>query len=330
MKPYYEHGGITIYHGDCLDVYQRWLSPTAIVSDGAYGVGGFPGDPRTIDGLNAWYEPHVAAWSRYVLPSTTLWFWNTEVGWATVHPLLVENGWEYVQAITWDKGTSHVAGNVNGDTIRQFPVVTEICALYRRRPVFQSDGSLLSGQDWLRHEWKRSGLPFNKANVACQVKNAATRKYLSSDHLWYWPPEIMLGRLADYANTHGDQSGRPYFDIGKPSSHSYSKWHCLRGKWSHQHGITNVWTRQHLSSSERVRSIRGKTYAHANQKPLEFMRRIITASTELGDVVWEPFGGLCSAVVASAELGRLAFAAEPITEFFELAAKRLSQEALPF
>src|SRR5690606_1700911 len=56
-------------------------------------------------------------------PATTLWFWNTEIGWATVHPLLAEQGWEYVQTIVWDKGIAHIAGNVNGDTIRQFPVV---------------------------------------------------------------------------------------------------------------------------------------------------------------------------------------------------------------
>ena len=65
--------------------------------------------------------------------ATTLWFWNTEVGWATVHPLLVANGWDYVQVITWDKGVAHIAGNVNGKTIRRFPVATEVCVFYQRR-----------------------------------------------------------------------------------------------------------------------------------------------------------------------------------------------------
>ena len=59
--------------------------------------------------------------SKRAKPSTSLWFWNTEVGWATVHPLSEANGREYVQLVTWDKGLSHIAGNVNGNTIRQFP-----------------------------------------------------------------------------------------------------------------------------------------------------------------------------------------------------------------
>ena len=38
-------------HGDALDGYTSWPTPATIISDGAYGVGGFPGDPRTPDGL---------------------------------------------------------------------------------------------------------------------------------------------------------------------------------------------------------------------------------------------------------------------------------------
>jgi hypothetical protein len=29
--------------------------------------------------------------------------WNTEVGWANVHPVITEFGWEYVQTLTWEK-----------------------------------------------------------------------------------------------------------------------------------------------------------------------------------------------------------------------------------
>ncbi len=64
--------------------------------------------------------------------------------------------------------------------------------------------------------------------------------------------------------------------------------------------------------------------AHLNQKPLEFMRRILQAATNGGDVVWEPFGGLCSASVAAMELGRRAFAAEPDPHFANLSRERLA------
>jgi hypothetical protein len=122
-----------LHRGDASDAYAGWPAPAAIISDGAYGVRGFHGDTTGVEGLAEWYRPHVEAWSRHAGPATTLWFWNTEVGWATVHPLLAANGWDYVQAITWDKGIGHVAGNVNGLTIRRFPVVTEVCVFYQRR-----------------------------------------------------------------------------------------------------------------------------------------------------------------------------------------------------
>jgi len=115
--------------GDALDAYAQWPAPATIVSDGAYGVGGFLGDPRTADDLAAWYEPHIEVWSKHARASSTLWFWNTELGWATVHPVLARHGWEYVQTVVWDKGIAHIAGNVNGGTIRRFPVITEVLCL---------------------------------------------------------------------------------------------------------------------------------------------------------------------------------------------------------
>jgi hypothetical protein len=145
--------GYLLHCGDALDAYASWPAPATIISDGAYGVRGFHGDTIGAEGLAAWYSQHVAAWSRYATPATTLWFWNTEVGWATVHPLLAEHGWEYVQAITWDKGIAHIAGNVNGKTIRRFPVVTELCVFYQRRFELPGPNGLMPVQRWLRYEW---------------------------------------------------------------------------------------------------------------------------------------------------------------------------------
>jgi hypothetical protein len=89
-----------LFRGDALDAYPDWPAPATIISDGAYGVRGFRGDTTGPDGLPDWYRPHIEAWSAAAGPATTLWFWNTEVGWASVHPLLTGHGWDYVQLIT--------------------------------------------------------------------------------------------------------------------------------------------------------------------------------------------------------------------------------------
>lgn len=256
-------GSVTIEMADALDRYAYWQKPTVIISDGAYGVGGFPGDPPTSAGLAEWYAPHVAAWSRYSLPETTLWFWNTEIGWATVHPILELHGWEYRGLHVWDKSIAHIAGNVNSKTIRSFPVVTEVCVRYVRNVKLPTeDGQQLSLREWLRSEWLRTGLPLSKTNEACGVKNAATRKYFTQDHLWYFPPPEMMVKLADYAN----------------------------------------------------------------QKPLRLIERTILASSDAGDVVWEPFGGLCSVAIASLRTGRHCYSSEKLADCYELAKIRIKQE----
>ncbi len=38
MKPYYEHNGITIYHGDCGDVMPNLAPPDLVVTDPPYGM----------------------------------------------------------------------------------------------------------------------------------------------------------------------------------------------------------------------------------------------------------------------------------------------------
>ena len=131
------NGSIHLFCGDSLELYDKWETPTVIISDGPYGVNGFPGDLVTPDGLDKWYEPHIKKWSELATPLTTLWFWNTEVGWATVHPILEKYGWTYVSCCVWDKGMSHVAGNTNTKTIRHLPVVTEVCVQYVKKPVFK-------------------------------------------------------------------------------------------------------------------------------------------------------------------------------------------------
>ncbi len=321
-----------LHRGDALKAYGRWATPTTIISDGAYGVRGFHGDTTGPETLGDWYAPHIDAWSKAASPATTLWFWNTEVGWATVHPLLVASGWEYMQLITWDKGLAHIAGNVNGRTIRSFPVVTEVCAFYQRRPT-GPDGEVAM-KEWLRTEWRRAGLPLNLANEVCRVANAATRKYLTQDWLWYWPPGEMFERLALYANEHGSDTGWPYFSLDGESVPTAKQWDLMRYRWTHQHGVTNVWQRPPLHDGERLkgtlRRAAPRVYkpsrqsaAHLNQKPLEFMERQVLAVTEPDDVVWEPFGGLASASVAAVALGRRAYVAELDPEFANLASERL-------
>lgn len=318
VKDTYTSDGVSLHFGNSLDFYKSWLAPTTIVSDGAYGVLGFEGDTSDHLDVPDWYEPHVKAWAESATPNTTLWFWNSEIGWAAAHPILEKYGWRYVNCNIWNKGIGHIAGNVNTQKIRRFPVVTEVCVQY----VFEARIGGKPLKRWLLDEWKRTGMPQRKANEACGVKDAATRKYLDQGHLWYFPPSEAMQQLSDFANQHGDQDGRPYFSLDGVKPVSQREWAKMRSKFNCPHGVTNVWERNALRGEERVK-FDGKA-VHLNQKPLDLMKRIIQASTDEGDVVWEPFGGLFSASLAASQLQRRVFSAEIDSTYFQFGVQRFA------
>lgn len=314
---------INIYNNDSINLYSKWDTPTTIICDGPYGISGFKGDTVSYKDLADWYEPHIKAWSKKATAQTTLWFWNTEIGWASVHPILEKYGWEYVSCNTWDKGMSHVAGNVNTKTIKHLPIVTEVCVQYVKKPFFKVGKEKLSMQDWLRYEWKRTGLPFSKTNEACGVVNAATRKYFTSCHLWYMPPTKAFEKIVDYANKNGKENGKPYFLLNKQTSPTGENWDKLKPKFKCPVGKTNVWTINQLKNKERLKD--KNKVIHLNQKPLEIIKELIDISSDEGDVVWDPFGGLFTSAIACIDLKRSIYTSEINKEIFLIAKKRIEE-----
>lgn len=311
---------------DSILMYDMWETPTVIMCDGPYGVRGFKGDLVSADGLAAWYEPHIKRWTQLSTPKTTLWFWCTEQGWANVHPMLLKYGWEFKACHIWDKGMSHVAGNVNTKTISHLPIVSEVCVQYSKKPLFEIEGETVDMKSWLRYEWKRTGLPWRYANVACGVKDAATRKYFTDSWLWYMPPSDAFGKIVDYANTYGLPNGRPYFSIDGVSPLTSKEWSNFKPIFKCPMGMTNVWQIPQLRNKERLK-IEQKAI-HLNQKPLSLIKQIIEMTSETGDVIWDPFGGLFTSAIACIDLNRVCYTAEINPDVFQVARKRVEDHIL--
>jgi site-specific DNA-methyltransferase (adenine-specific) len=319
---------VSITNQDVSQLYSDWEAPTAIISDGAYGTGSFPTDPDTPEELASWYTPHVKSWSDRATAETTLWFWNTEIGWAEVHPVLRQHGWKYKGANIWNKGIQHIAGNSNTQKLRRFPATTELCVQYVYTPSFTDDdgGELMSLQEWIIQEWERAGLTRQEANKACGVADAASRKYLTTGQCWYYPPPDRMEELVEYANKHGDDHGAPYFAPDGEVPITREEYRQYRAKFDCPSGVTNVWEHPQVTAGERIQEAEGTMKSlHSNQKPARLMKRIIAAATDPGDVVWEPFGGLCTGMVAAKELGRNGVAAEVVDEYFSVAVDRVRE-----
>jgi DNA modification methylase len=312
---------INLENEDSLVIYDNWESPIVIISDGPYGVKGFKDDLPTYEGLDKWYEPHIKKWSEKATTQTTLWFWNTEIGWATVHPILSKYGWNFTNCHVWDKGIAYAAGKTNSKSLRKLPIVTEICVQYVKKPIFKVNGNIMSTKEWLRYEWKRTGLPFYKTNDAAKVKNAASRKYFTKCHLWYPPPPDTFEKIVNYANEYGDIKCKPYFSLDGEKPLGTEEWKKMRAKFKCPIGITNVWHEPALNGKERIKN--GSKAYHLNQKPLKLTELIIDISSDKGDLVWDPFGGLATTAIASHKLNRKCNIAEKNSEIFRQALERV-------
>jgi DNA methylase len=309
-----EDKGIYLFNDKVENQYNSWEQPDIIISDGAYGVSGFKGDTVSSEDLPNWYETHIQEWTKKSKAGTTLWFWNTEIGFARINPILEKYGWEYVSCNVWNKGIQHIAGNCNLKMLKSYPIVTEVCVQYVKRAKFIIEDKEVSLKDWLRQEWNKAGLTLYQANEACDIANAASRKYLTKDHLWYAPPPEHFENLVKYANKHGNLNGKPYFSVDGIHPLSKKAYTHLFPIFNGKYGITNVWDTPPLHSKERIKVNGGTKCFHLNQKPLKLMELIISSSTYENDVIWEPFGGLFSASLAAYLLKRKVYGAE-IDEF---------------
>ena len=67
---------------------------------------------------------------------------------------------------------------------------------------------------------------------------------------------------------------------------------------------------------------------HPTQKPLYLLERIIEASTNVGDLVLDPFCGSSTTGVAAKSLGRKYIGIDNEEEYIRLSVRRLQQEVL--
>lgn len=78
------------------------------------------------------------------------------------------------------------------------------------------------------------------------------------------------------------------------------------------------------NSRERVRGPDGRI-AHATQKPLRLLRRLLLAATAPGDIILDPFAGTGTAAVAAMQLGRRSYSIELNAEYAAIARRRLRE-----
>ena len=96
MKPYYDEGGVTLYHGDCREVTE-WLAADVLVTDPPYGMdyrsgrsGAFGASEIAGDASTAERDAALALWGRR--PALVFGRWSVR------RPI------ETRMVLTWEKG----------------------------------------------------------------------------------------------------------------------------------------------------------------------------------------------------------------------------------
>ncbi len=252
MTPYYNHEGITIYHGDCRDVLPQVGNLECVVTSPPYNQSidsftqsGMHKETRWVGKISGGYsdqleEGDYQAWQCNVLdlaagalsPTGSI-FYNHKIRWrdgVMIHP------------ISW---------------------VSQTCLMVRQEIVWARNGSV--------------------------TLNA--RMFAPNDERIYW---------LDKGSHKWNQESVKHFTV----------WHIA----------------QYGSFGE----ARGGITGHPCAFPLEIPLRCINATTELGDLVCDPFCGSGTTLVAAKNLGRGAIGIEIEEKYCELAAKRLSQEVFSF
>jgi site-specific DNA-methyltransferase (adenine-specific) len=118
LTPYYEHAGITLYHGDCLDVMPRLSEACAgvIYTDPPFAAAGGSTNGRTLDAdtqfFEHWFLSVCEGMRRCSSPSSA---WIVHCDWRTIGSVqrcvaragrnIRSEAFRVTQALYWDRGS---------------------------------------------------------------------------------------------------------------------------------------------------------------------------------------------------------------------------------
>lgn len=85
--------------------------------------------------------------------------------------------------------------------------------------------------------------------------------------------------------------------------------------------ITDVWDSRTIKGLKRVV---GKEQIHQNQKPLELIKMMVEKSSDINDIVFDPFSGGGTTCIASKETGRKYLGIEIDDKYYKISVDRLN------
>ena len=336
--PYYQHEGVTIYHGDCLSVLPELPdnSVDMVLTDPPYfKVKGDAWDNQWDNPAEflAWLDRVLAEFARIMKPNGSLYLFASPQMGARVECLIARR-FEILNSIVWRKPPfSTKAEMFEKEAMRAyFPASERIIfaehfgadnsangeAGYERKCdelrgfVFEPLRAYFDG------ERKRSGL--SSQQIQDGMAELTGVRYVFERHTfstsqWELPTKHQYEAARVLFNRAGGEFLRKEYEELRKEYEELRRPFSVSSKVPY----TDVW------DFETVSNYPGK---HVCEKPAAMLRHMISASSKPGAVVLDAFGGSGSTAQAARELGRSAISIELDERWCKRQVAMLSQGSL--
>jgi DNA modification methylase len=286
------------YNGDCIQVMKTLsdASVDLIIADPPYWkVVGEKWDYlwRTENDYIQWTLEWMTEAARLLRLGGSFYCFGYFRTLAYLIPHLESLGLELRQQIVIDKGMKSVSGRATKN-YKMFPNVTESILF-----IIKDNKKFI--KPFLKRRQEELGLSAKEINERLGVKSNGGGMwsiYTGKNICEQFPTEESWNKLARV------------LEFNMP----YSK---LAQTFNPQMGFTDVWTDIDFYSEKRY---------HPTQKPLKLIRRLVSASSNEGDVVLDPFAGAGSTQISCLQLHRHYIGIELDKDYFNTAERRLSDE----
>ena len=331
MEPYYDHNGITLYHGDCLDVMATLPdnSVDLIATDPPYfRVKNEPWDRQweSAAGFLAWIGALCQEWRRVLKPNGSLYvFASPEM--STRVEVKIGECFNVLNNIRWYKEQGWHK-KADEEILRSYlspwesiifaeqwwgdDTAEDGAGYYSQCKALHKDVYAPLGR-YIQLERERAGLTRNDVEVALGY-TSRTDPTRGTALCYRWeegsslPTKETYERLRALLNSRGagEYLRRDYEDLRRPFQ--------LNG------------VRDDLWRFDTVQPYPGK---HPCEKPLDLMEHIVSVATKPGALVLDCFAGYGTTLRAAKRLGRKAIGIEGVQPYCDEAVLRLSPQMRP-
>jgi site-specific DNA-methyltransferase (adenine-specific) len=313
--------------GDCLQVLPDAVEDGTVALcfvDPPYNIGVFRKMPE--DEYLDWCEQWIALCSAKLKPNGAFWVSHKNPRLlCKLSEMIAAHGRGLINWVTWDKYNGNPAIQAMGgpmvgmtmcDGLRSFQVMAEYLIYHTDEGNWTAQCDRERGfifeplRAYLEGERKRAGV--SRAEIDEFFGTSNVTQYWWQQRGWRPPTQERYEGLRQFLNVRGNHGGeylrREYEDLRR-------EYEDLRYTFNNPGKMSSVWQ---IPPAPRN--------GHPTPKPPELLRRIVTITSNPGDVVLDPMMGSGTTGVVCAETGRDFIGCEIAPRWYQMACEAVNQE----